>query len=238
MRWDAVAGQPSIGSTFLIQKAIGGTLMTTILCYGDSNTYGYVPGTGMRYPRDVRYPGRLQMLLGEEYTVIEEGCNGRTTIHDDPIDGWKNGLDYLKPCLSSHRPIDIVTLMLGSNDLKATFHLTAKDIADGAGILVDVIRTFTEEKQGYIPKIILISPPEIGKGIKSSPFYGAFYEEAIEESKRFPEHYKAVADKYDCIFFNAAEYVSPSEADSLHLTPEGHKILADKLYEMIRNLPE
>ena len=210
--------------------------MITVLCYGDSNTYGYNPQTGMRYPRDVRYPGRLQTLLGEKYAVIEEGCNGRTTIHDDPIDGWKNGLDYLKPCLNSHKPVDIVILMLGSNDLKATFQLTAREIADGAAVLVDVIRTFTREKQGFIPKIILVSPPELGKGIRSSAFYGAFYEEAVEESKKFPGYYKAVAEKYDCIFFNAAEYIYPSEADSLHLTPEGHKVLAEKLYELVTQI--
>ena len=210
--------------------------MITVLCYGDSNTYGYVPETGMRYPKNVRYPGRLQLLLGDDYTVIEEGCNGRTTIHDDPVDGWKNGLDYLKPCLNSHKPVDIVILMLGSNDLKATFHLTAREIADGAAVLVDVIRTFTEEKQGFIPKIILVSPPEIGKGIKSSPFYGAFYEDAVEESRRFPEYYRSVAEKYDCVFFNAAEYIYPSETDSLHLTPEGHKEKAEKLYEIVMKL--
>ena len=68
--------------------------MVTVLCYGDSNTFGYIPETGMRYSRDIRYPGRLQKLLGDDYAVIEEGCNGRTTIHDDPVDGWKNGLDY------------------------------------------------------------------------------------------------------------------------------------------------
>ena len=212
--------------------------MITVLCYGDSNTYGYIPETGMRYPRDVRFPGRLQLLLGDEYSVVEEGCNGRTTIHDDPIDGWKNGLDYLKPCLNSHKPVDIVVLMLGSNDLKATFRLTAGEIADGAGVLVDVIRTFTEEKQGYMPKIILVSPPEIGSGIKSSPFYGAFYENAIEESKKFPENYRRVADKYGCIFFNAAEYVRPSEVDSLHLTADGHRVLAEKLCGVIRSLKE
>lgn len=210
--------------------------MVTVLCYGDSNTFGYIPETGMRYPRDVRYSGRLQKLLGDDYAVIEEGCNGRTTIHDDPIDGWKNGLDYLKPCLNSHKPIDIVVLMLGSNDLKDTFHLTAKEIADGASILVEVIRDFTQEKQGYIPKIILVSPPEIGVGIKTSPFYGAFYENAIAESRKFPEFYKAVAQKYGCIFFNAAEYIYPSEADSLHLTPEGHSVLAEKLCEVIKNV--
>lgn len=210
--------------------------MTTILCYGDSNTYGYIPETGMRYPRDVRYPGRLQMLLGDEYAIIEEGCNGRTTIHDDPVDGWKNGLDYLKPCLHSHKPVDIVILMLGSNDLKATFQLTAKEIADGVAVLVDVIKTFTEETQGFIPKIILVSPPELGKGIKSSPFYGVFYEEAVEESKKFPEYYRAVAKKYGCNFFNAAEYIYPSETDSLHLTPEGHRVMAEKLCEIVKDL--
>ena len=77
--------------------------MTTVLCYGDSNTFGYVPETGLRYPKEVRYTGRLQQLLGEEYTVIEEGCNGRTTIYDDPIDGWKNGRDYLE-ALSAFPP--------------------------------------------------------------------------------------------------------------------------------------
>lgn len=207
--------------------------MKTVLCYGDSNTFGYIPETGMRYPRNIRYPGRLKMLLGDEYDVIEEGCNGRTTIHDDPVDGWKNGLDYLKPCLNSHKPVDIVILMLGSNDLKATFHLTAKDIADGVAVLVEVIRSFTEEKQGYVPRIILVSPPELGRNIRTSPFYGAFYEEAVEESKNFPKYYREVAEKYGCIFYNAAEDIYPSEVDSLHLTEEGHKVLSERLYEII-----
>lgn len=208
--------------------------MKTVLCYGDSNTYGYVPETGMRYPKSVRYPGRLQLLLGDEYAVIEEGCNGRTTIHDDPIDGWKNGLDYLKPCLNSHKPVDIVILMLGSNDLKETFHLTAREIADGAGTLVDVIRSFTAEKQGFVPTIILVSPPEIGTGIRRSPFFGAFCETAVAESGKFPECYQRVADRKGCVFFNAAKYVSPSEFDSLHLTPEGHRVLAEELCKVIR----
>ena len=210
--------------------------MKTILCYGDSNTYGYVPETGMRYPANVRYPGVLRMLLGDGFSVIEEGCNGRTTIHDDPVDGWKNGLDYLRPCLNSHKPVDIVILMLGSNDLKATFGLTAGEIAAGAGELVDVIQSFTAEKQGYVPVIILVSPPEIGTGIQTSPFYGAFYEDAIEESRQFPKYYKEVADKKNCVFFNAAEYIYPSPVDSLHLTPEGHRILAEKLSELVKEM--
>ena len=209
--------------------------MISVLCYGDSNTYGYVPETGMRYPKDVRYPGRLQMLLGDGYSVIEEGCNGRTTIHDDPVDGWKNGLDYLKPCLNSHKPVDIVVMMLGSNDLKATFHLTAEEIAEGAAKLVEVVKDFTQEKQGFVPKIILVSPPEIGRGIRTSPFYGAFYEDAVGESKKFPEYYKKVAQRYGCVFLDAAKYVRPSETDSLHLTQGGHQKLAEKLFEIIKD---
>ena len=210
--------------------------MRTVLCYGDSNTYGFVPETGMRYPKDVRYPGRLQILLGDEYNVIEEGCNGRTAISDHPIDAWKNGMDYLRPCLNSHKPLDIVILMLGSNDLKTFFHLSAKQIAEGTGRLVDVIKSFLQEKQGYIPEIILVSPPEIGSDISSSPFYGDFLEDAIGESKKFPENYKAVADEKGCRFLDSAKYIYPSKVDSLHLTVEGHRILAEKLYELIQDM--
>jgi len=208
----------------------------TILCYGDSNTYGFMPGTGARYPKNVRYSGRLQMLLGDYYTVIEEGCNGRTTLHDDPVDGWKNGMDYLRPCLASHKPVDVVILMLGSNDLKDTFHLTAMEIAEDAGRLVEVIKEFTVLKQGFAPKIILVSPPEIGKGIAASPFAGAFSEASIAESRKFPACYRVVAEKLGCIFFNAAEYVYPSDVDSLHLTEEGHKTMAEKLAELIKKI--
>ena len=86
--------------------------MTTILCYGDSNTYGYNPVNGLRYPKDVRWTGVLQKLLGEQYAVIEEGCNGRTTVFEDIAEPWKAGLGYLKPCLNTHKPIDFVIRML------------------------------------------------------------------------------------------------------------------------------
>lgn len=208
--------------------------MKTILCYGDSNTYGYNPVNGMRYPEDVRWTGRLQTLLGNDYMVIEEGCNGRTTIYDDPIEGWKNGLGYLRPCLNSHKPVDIVILALGSNDLKETFHASAEQIASGAGTLVEVIQTFTKEKQGFEPYIILVSPPEIGEGICDSSFYGAFLENAISRSKEFPKQYKIIAEKYNCVFFNAADYVKPSIEDSLHLSSEAHAKMAEELFRVVK----
>ena len=210
--------------------------MKTILCFGDSNTYGYNPENGFRYPKEIRYPGRLQALLGDGYAVIEEGCNGRTTICKEPGNEWKNGLDYLRPCLNSHKPVDIVIMMLGSNDLKKYYNLSAEEIAYGAGVLCDVIKEFTSEKQGYIPKIILVCPPEIGEGIMSSPFKEMYTEDAIPRSKELPPLYKKVAEEKGCIFFNAAEFIGPSACDSLHLTPEAHAVLAEKLAELVRQI--
>lgn len=210
--------------------------MKTVLCYGDSNTYGYNPSNGLRYPEDVRWTGRLQALLGKGYRVVEEGCNGRTSVFDDPLEGWKNGLGYLRPCLNSHKPVDIVILMLGSNDLKETFHASPRRIADCVAVLVEVIQSFTREKQGFEPDIILVSPPEIGEGIGSSGFYGAFLENAVGRSRAFPKWYSRVAKEHGCIFFNAAAYIKASEEDSLHLAPQAHKRLAEELHKVIAGL--
>lgn len=175
--------------------------MKTVMCYGDSNTFGYDPTNGMRYPRAIRWTGVLQKLLGENYQVISEGCNGRTTIYDDPLEGWKNGLDYLKPCLNSHKPLDWVVMMLGSNDLKTCFHASAEAIAKGASILVDTIQTFTAEKQGFVPKILLLSPPEIGPAISESPFRFAFDESAITRSKAFAPAFQKIAEAKKMLLF-------------------------------------
>lgn len=211
--------------------------MKTILCYGDSNTYGYNPSNGFRYPENVRWTGRLQSILGDGYKIIEEGCNGRTTIFDDPLEGWKNGLGYLRPCLNSHKPVDIVIMMLGSNDLKETFHASPQQIANGAAKLVNVIQDFTTEKQGFLPQIILVSPPEIGEDICNSSFYGSFHENAINRSREFPKWYRMVAEEYHCIFLDAAEHIKPSKEDSLHLSPEGHAVLAQELAKVVCRIP-
>jgi lysophospholipase L1-like esterase len=100
----------------------------TVLCYGDSNTWGSDPETGERFAPEVRWPGVLRQALGEGYWVVEEGLNGRTTVRDDPIEGaHKNGRTYLPACLEFHKPIDLVLIMLGTNDLKARFAASASD---------------------------------------------------------------------------------------------------------------
>lgn len=206
----------------------------TIVCYGDSNTYGYNPETGMRYPKNVRWTGRLAEALEENYNVIEEGCNGRTTIFDDPVEGWKNGKNYVKPCLNSHKPVDMVILMLGSNDLKNVFHASAEEIADGIRQVVEEIYEFADQKQGFRPTVVLVAPPVIGDGICNSPFSYAFDETAIQRSKKFAVLYEQVVKDYDCRFVDAAKYICSSKVDSLHFSAESHAILADVLLKACR----
>lgn len=210
--------------------------MKNILCYGDSNTYGYSPVTGGRYPKEIRWTGVMAGLLGDGYNVIEEGCNGRTTIYEDPTEPWKNGRDYLKPCLNTHKPVDVVILMLGTNDLKDYFNLSAEQIAFGAEELIKDTIDFTTGKQGFVPKIILVAPPVIGDNMANSVFGNSFDQTAIERSKKFGELYGAVAARNNCVFVDGAKYVKSSEMDSLHLMPEEHEKLAGILAETVKNL--
>ncbi len=144
--------------------------MREILVFGDSNTWGYNPHTKARYPEEHRWPCVLQRELGEEYHIIAEGLNGRTTVWDDPLEGGaiKNGSRYLPACLQSHMPLDLVIIMLGTNDLKHRFSLTAFDIANGAGVLVELVRASGcgrgegELGVGKAPPVLLIAPPSLG----------------------------------------------------------------------------
>src|SRR6185312_8487577 len=118
--------------------------MRTVLCFGDSNTHGTRPMVSLeddsRFDRSTRWPGVVEARLGDGWRVVEEGLPGRTTVHDDPIEGFhKNGQRYLQACLESHKPLDAIVLMLGTNDLKARFNLPASDIAAGAGVLLGII---------------------------------------------------------------------------------------------------
>ena len=213
--------------------------MKTILCYGDSNTYGYIPLVGTRYQRNERWPGLLAKKLGEEYYVVEEGCCGRTTVRNPPSEPWKNGLSYLKPCLHTHKPLDIVILMLGSNDLKTCFNASPYEIAESIGTLILTIQRFLLEKQGNAPQIILVSPPALGENIRTSPFYGGhngFDEVSLAKSRELSKYYKLISDRYGCTFVNAAQFVRVSSEDQLHLNKDGHVVLSEVLYETVKHL--
>lgn len=208
--------------------------MKTVLCYGDSNTYGYDPRNGLRYPKEVRWTTILQNKLGEEYEVITEGLNGRTTAYDRPDGAFKNGLNYLTACLGSNKPIDYIIFMLGTNDCNSDLHLTSKDICLGMEKLIETVEEESGWMQERVPKIIVVVPAMIGKNYKSSPFAYQLDDESIIKSKEIGELYKDLCIKHNCVYLDARD-LEVSEIDSEHLTIESHKKLAELLMGVIEN---
>jgi len=206
--------------------------MKTILCYGDSNTWGYEPATKERYSRAERWTGILQRELGAGYYVVEEGLNGRTTVWDDPIEGYKNGKEQLIPCLTSHKPIDLVTIMLGTNDLKRRFSLGAYDIAEGAGVLVNIVQKSDCGPQEGAPKVLLMAPPPVAKLTE----YAEMFEAAEFKSRRFSEHYRRVAQEYGCEFLDTAQVIVSSDLDGIHFEVSEHQKLGRAVAARVREI--
>lgn len=209
--------------------------MRTILCYGDSNTYGRDPETKKRYPRTIRWPGVLQQCLGEGYHVIEEGLNGRTTVWDDPVRGdrhKRNGAMYLVPCLESHAPLDLVILMLGTNDLKAKFSVTAVDIAQSVEALVEIIRAGGCGPKEGPPEILLMAPPPLGQLTE----YAETFIGGVEKSRKLGGYYREVADAHGCRFLDAGTVITASPRDGLHFDPEGHRKLGARVAGMVADI--
>ena len=215
-----------------------GNVKKRIICFGDSNTWGYNPLDGSRYDENTRWPMVLQNLLGDEYQIIEEGQNGRTIAHSDPWEwGCKCGMDYILPMVESHKPFDLLIIMLGSNDLKAKFHLPAGDIAGSLQNMLMKTKSFLQYQCGIQPKILIVSPPYLGENLATSPFAPFFdVDTVIENSKRLAYWYELVAKQFDCEFLDAAAICKAGEADSLHLMEEGHKDLAEGIYRKIREI--
>lgn len=207
--------------------------MKTILCYGDSNTWGWIPispSSPGRYSQDERWSGVLRKKLGEGYQVIEEGLNGRTTVWYDPVDEIMSGKDYLMPCLTSHMPIDLVILMLGTNDLKKRFSVSAFDIAESVGLLVRMIQKSETGPAGNAPMILLLVPPPLGKLSE----YDEMFEGGQEKSEHLGYHYQRVADLNGCMFFNTADVIASSDIDGVHFESKAHLALGNRLAEVVR----
>ena len=165
--------------------------MDTVVCFGDSNTHGADPVTHGRFARDVRWPGVLAAELGGAAAVVEEGLNGRTTVWDDPFMDFRNGKPYLLPCLRSHQPVDVLVLMLGTNDLKTIFGRAAHEIAAGAGALVDIALTSGTGPGGGPPAVLLVAPPRLGDITDRSEIWG--FGEARAKAEALPRLYRNVA---------------------------------------------
>lgn len=216
-----------------------------ILCYGDSNTWGTIGKwteddlPSQRLDKDKRWTGILANALGDGFEVIEEGLGGRSTIYERPGFEWKNGEKSLVSCLHSHRTLDLVILMLGTNDLQIEKTITEEDLPKGISRLVDVIQSYPNVgRNRKPPEILLIAPIEV---VPSAPegrvlVYDKFRREIGRAlSLKFPEVYKKVAKEKNCWFLNAQEYASPCAADGVHISPDGHIRLGKAISAMVQN---
>lgn len=214
-----------------------------ILCFGDSNTWGAQPGSLKRYPANVRWPGVAAEALGPGYHIIEEGLNGRTTVFEDPTsDHCRSGIAWLPTCLASHRPLDLVILALGLNDLQVRYSATVRDVAMGAGRLVRAVRTYPESGPNgkHPPQVLLLAPAPMHPDIAGLPYGVDMHgQDGCARSRELGKAYEAKARELGCHFFNAARVVPHASAvDGLHLEPEDHKALGFALAAEIRGILE
>src|SRR5690606_35339727 len=206
----------------------------TLLLFGDSNTHGTLPMADLsdtgRFPREERWAGRLQALL-PEWEVIPEGHPGRTTLHDDPIEGpHRNGLTVLPSILESHRPIDVVLLMLGTNDLKQRFSVNPGDIAMSLERLVHLIRASGTGPMGGAPTVVLVAPPPIREtGPLAQIFAGG-----EEKSQHLGREIGAVAHRNGLPFVDLAGKVEVSATDGIHYDAEAAPVMARLFADVIR----
>ncbi|HPE60930.1 MAG TPA: SGNH/GDSL hydrolase family protein [Thiolinea sp.] len=208
--------------------------MYRILCFGDSNTWGYDPETGDRFDHHTRWPRHMAGLLGSGFEVIEEGMNGRTTVWDDVVEDHMSGLRYLTPCLRSHKPLELVLIMLGTNDLKDRFNVTAFEIAKSVERLVQVIKASATGPGQQAPAVLLIAPPPLvdspGGG---NPGFSPRCQ-GMEKSRAFACCYAARATESGCYFFDAGSVIATSPVDGVHLSAESHRILGAALAAQVR----
>jgi lysophospholipase L1-like esterase len=208
--------------------------MKTILCFGDSNTYGLNPRGG-RFPRNIRWTGVVRELLGEDYEIIEEGLLGRTTVWDDPVEGVMSGKAYLVPCLRSHAPLDLVVLMLGTNDLKQRYAVSAADIAISVLSLVQVIQsTLPGHVENKNTQVLLLVPPPIKEmGLSASIFAGG-----EDKSKRLGEAFNKLKPYTDASILDLTSVITSSEVDGLHFDAEEHRKLGETVSRRIKEMLE
>jgi lysophospholipase L1-like esterase len=204
--------------------------MKHILCFGDSNTWGYMSESKLRFNFNSRWTGVLQQTLGNSYRIIEEGLNGRTSVFNDKDRPYRSGADLLPILMESHAPIDIVVIMLGTNDLKTKYSSTSLQISNNVKSLCQLAMNCE-----YNPKaqIILISPSHVVKMNKedSIEFSGA-----IEKSRGLSLHYKKVAKDLNMHFVNAAQIVEITGGDGIHWTSQQHRKFGLRMAKTIEKI--
>lgn len=214
------------------------TAMKNVLCLGDSNTWGFTPGTCKRYDEHTRWTGVLQDELGEGWRIHENGQSGRTTVFESPTRHFMTGIGALPYALDTLRPLDAIVIMLGTNDLHD--HSTAASV-DGLGHIVRSIQTFNQLYPGSEPvfrdgkeHILVLTPIEIGENV----WEGDSLHGKTEESRKFPEHIKGLCEWLQVDWLNIQPIAKPSEIDGIHMMPQEHRKLALAVKEKLLSMME
>lgn len=208
----------------------------TVLCFGDSNTHGTRAMRNIsdmrRLDKPLRWPSVMANALGGEFDVVAEGHPGRTSVFDDPIEGeHKNALRSLQAILESHRPVDLVIVMLGTNDLKARFSLSANDIALGVQRLVKEIRGSDSGPNGTPPTVLLVAPvPVMETGVFEQIFEGA-----AEKSRALPAFLEQVAKRQGIAFADMGKKATVDPIDGIHLDATAHAAIGEALADCVQN---
>lgn len=205
-----------------------------IVCYGDSNTWGYHAAIGARYDDDERWTIRLGQLLGEEYMVLEEGTSGRTTVHEDPNNEGLCGLAHLPTALSTHSPVDLLILMLGTNDCKQRFAVTPQDIADSLKRLIRTAQHYDCWRDR--PRILVVAPIIIAPYVHEIPYVKDIMGEGcVEKSRALPALFRQTAEAMGCWFEDCNESVHPGY-DGMHFDPGSNQPFAEQMARAVRRI--
>ena len=200
--------------------------MKKILCFGDSNTYGYIPQNGERYDADTRWTGVLQKFSKNKFEIIEAGCNNRTCFVDNPAGEMFTGYKILPKYLQDD--LDFVILAIGINDLQPSYNVDYTDIKNGIEKLIKLV-----QKHSKNSKILIVSPSKITEDILKSNFSFMFDKTSIEKCQKINTIYKLTAEQNSCLFLDLDKIVKVSPLDGLHYEPESHEIIAKEIYKII-----
>lgn len=207
-----------------------------ILCFGDSNTWGYNAKDESRFEKGVRWTSVLSERLGDTYEIIEEGLSGRTASCDDPLFEGLNGYRYIYPCIMSHRPLDLVILMLGTNDAKERFGLTPLNIAMGILRLAGKVRNTQTGRDGKDPEILIVAPAPIGPLYKETNAFHSMGRESDVKTKEMIPFLHTLAIEQGYHFLSAGSHLSMGEVDHMHLDEQGHQKMAELLQKKIEEI--
>jgi lysophospholipase L1-like esterase len=208
-----------------------------IVCFGDSNTYGYRATNNDRYSEEERWTCLLGQKLGSDYMILEEGLPGRTTCFDDPIHEGLSGLSYIYPCLMSHGPVNLLIIMLGTNDTKERFSSSGACIALGLKRLIAKAIATTDCWVNKKPNILVVTPKNIEKEYEDTAVGLTMGKGCAEKSEQLSEEYQKIAELMGCHYFDANTVVKEyNHIDYMHLNEEGHALLADALAQLIPTL--